>query len=109
MLSGSAESKLGVFGNDGVRALEDGSGRAPIFRKNDQLRFQERFLEQFEGSARSSAEAVNSLVRITYSEDILIGAGKRLQNFKLGKVRILKLIDQNEACTGTCALQQRRL
>ncbi len=55
------------------------------------------FSEQRERLARSPAELIDRLIRIAHGKDVRFWSGEYGENFDLGKVRVLKFIDQNEA------------
>src|SRR5450631_1347204 len=90
-------------------ALEEGGGGAAILRQPPQLRFRKMFLEKLKSPTGSSTKPVNALIGITHCEHISRAPGKLLQHFDLGKVRVLKFIDQNELGPGALPLQQLRI
>src|SRR5580698_3536344 len=104
-----ALGKIRVLRNKCVCRFQDWRGGAAILLQGNDFGAREVVLEKRERCAGSATKTVNSLVGIADSEDVLIFAGKVLEEFDLGKVSVLKFVHQNEAGVLTFAGEQRRV
>ena len=66
-------------------------------------------LKQAERGARSAAETVNCLIRITYGENVLVFSCQLLKDFQLSEVGVLEFIDKNEAGPLAFTAEERRV
>ena len=61
-------------------------------------------IEQIEGCARCSAKTIDGLVGISDGKNIALRSQRGEQEFHLGEVGVLKLVDKNETWHGTCCV-----
>ena len=88
---------LPVLRDDGVRRAQDRVRRAVVLLERDLLRAAEVTLEFHDVADVRAAEGVDGLVGVADREDVLVLAGKELQEPVLGVVRVLVLVHEHVA------------
>src|SRR5881394_4500543 len=100
------QGEFRVLRNQGVGALEHRSSGAAVFGQRYEFRIRKMLLEKFECAARRTAKAVDALIGIADREHVPLGSSQFFEDLDLGKVRILKLVNQDETRAQTCTVKQ---
>ena len=99
---------LGVVGDDRVRCVEHGLGRAVVLLQLDQRRIAEVAVEVEDVADVRVAESVDRLVLVADHGQVAVLAGEQLQESVLGAVGVLVLVDQHPAKDSAGTSRARR-
>src|SRR5215467_764743 len=86
--------------------FQDVAARSLVLLEHDALRGRETTLKFFEGRARRAAKAVDGLIRISDSKDVLLRSAEQLRQCDVAGVAILEFIDQDVARALAFLLQE---